>query len=207
MSGKGENKLEMFEWFTIRATGTVAYLLLYLSVIIGLYSQVQKKRKKKINGVIYLHESLSNWAIILVGGHLGVLMIDAFMGFKWSELFIPFQSAYKTIPMALGTIAFYFLIITIITSKLRKKIGYLRWRKLHALNPILYMLVTIHGLWIGSDFKGEILAIVNIIPLLIMGIIMLFIGKNGGNTPQKSATVRSQPETMSRAARFDRPMH
>ncbi len=199
--------MQMLEWFTIRATGTVAYLLLYLSVIIGLYSQVQKKRKKKMNGVIYFHETLSNWALILVCGHLGVLMIDSFIGFKWTELFIPFKTTYKTIPMALGTLSFYFLIITIITSKLRKKIGYLRWRKLHALNPILYMMVTIHGLWIGSDFKGEILAVINIIPLLIMGIIMLFIGRSGGNNHQKTADQIAQQSAMSRVARMEKPVH
>lgn len=165
--------MQMLEWYMIRGTGTVAYLLLYLTVMIGLFSQVQKKRKKKMNGVINLHESLSNWALILVFGHLGLLLIDSYIGFNWTEIIVPFNTTYKPFPMALGTISFYFLIITIVTSKLRKKVGYLRWRKLHALNPILYIMVTIHGLWIGTDFNGEILAIVNLIPIPIMGIFAL----------------------------------
>lgn len=163
--------MEMFEWYTIRATGTVAYLLLYLSVMFGLYSQVQKKRKKKINGVLYLHESLSNWALILTCGHLGILLIDSYTGFKWTELLIPFATTYETIPMALGILGFYFLILTMITSKLRKQIGYQRWRTLHALNPILYIFVTLHTLWQGTDFSGTILATVNLIPLLIIGVL------------------------------------
>lgn len=198
--------MQMLEWYAIRATGTIAYLLLYLSVLIGLFSQVQKKRKKKINGVIYLHETLSDWALILVCGHLGILMIDTFIGFKLSDLFIPFSSSYKTIPMALGTISLYFLIITIITSKMRKKIGYLKWRKLHALNPILYMMVTIHGLWIGTDFKGEILAVVNLVPLVIMGIIMLAIGSGDGNVAQKAPAARPQQANRSRTSRMERPL-
>lgn len=157
----------------IRGTGTVAYILLYLTVIVGLFSQVQKKRKKKMIGVINLHEELSNWAIILVAGHLGLLLLDTFIGFKWTEIFVPFNTNYKPIPMALGTVSFYFLVITFITSKLRKKMGYLRWRKLHALNPILYIMVTIHGLWIGTDFNSEIVAIANLIPFPIMGIFAL----------------------------------
>jgi DMSO/TMAO reductase YedYZ heme-binding membrane subunit len=157
----------------IRGTGTAAYILLYFTVIVGLFSQVQKKRKKKMIGVINLHEELSNWAIILVGGHLGLLLLDTYIGFKWTEIFIPFDTNYKPIPMALGTVSFYFLVITFFTSKLRKKIGYLRWRKLHALNPILYIMVTIHGLWIGTDFNPEIVAIANLIPFPIMGIFAL----------------------------------
>ena len=160
--------MEMLEWYMIRATGTVAYVLLYLSVIIGLYSQVQKKRKQKVTSTLYLHESLSNWAFILVCGHLGFLLIDSYISFKWFEVLIPFNTDYKPLPMAMGIISLYFLMMTIISSKARKIIGYQKWRKLHALNPILYGLVTLHGLLIGSDFQGSVLAFINIAPFLII---------------------------------------
>lgn len=164
--------MQMLEWYTIRATGAVAYLLMYCSVLVGLFSQIQKSRKKKINGVLHLHEALSDWSLILVCGHLGVLLLDSFMSFKWTEVLIPFHTNFKPIPMALGILSFYFLIITIFTSKWRKKIGYLRWRKLHALNPIMYIFVTLHGLFIGTDFQGTMLAVVNLLP--IMGILLPF---------------------------------
>lgn len=161
--------MEMFEWYMIRATGSVSYLLLYLSVIIGLYSQVQKKRKQKVTSTLFLHESLSNWALILALGHVGFLLIDSYISFQWIEVLTPFNTNYKPIPMAMGTLSLYFLIMTIVTSKARKTIGYQKWRKLHALNPILYVLVTIHGLMIGTDFQGIVIAFVNIVPILIMG--------------------------------------
>lgn len=160
--------MESFEWYAIRATGTVAYLLLYLAVLTGLYSAVQKKRKKKVANLNYLHEVLSDWALILTCGHVGILLIDSYFSFKLSAILIPFTSSYETIPLAMGTISMYFLILTIVTSKFRKKIGYLRWQKLHALNPILYILVTMHGLLSGTDFSGTVLAAVNIIPVVIM---------------------------------------
>ncbi|MGF6948050.1 sulfoxide reductase heme-binding subunit YedZ [Neobacillus sp. B4I6] len=161
--------MEMFEWYMIRATGLVAYLLLYLSVIIGLYSQVQKKRKQKVTSSLFLHESLSNWALYLVGGHVGFLLIDSYISLQWVEILIPFNTDYKPLPMALGALSLYFLIMTIVTSKARKKIGYQKWRKLHALNPILYIFVTIHGLLIGTDIQGAVLAAVNILPIILLG--------------------------------------
>lgn len=164
--------MEMFEWFLIRATGTVAYLLLYLSVIIGLYSQVQKKRKQKVTITLFLHESLSNWALYLVLVHVGLLLIDTYISFQWYEVLIPFNTNYKPLPMAMGALSLYFLSITVVTSKARKKLGYQKWRKLHALNPILYILVTLHGLFIGTDFQGNILAVINIIPLILMGVML-----------------------------------
>lgn len=168
--------METMEWYAIRATGTVAYLLLYLAALTGLFSIVQKKRKKKINNLLHFHEALSDWSLILTCGHLGVLLIDTYFPFKLSEILIPFASGYETISMAIGTIGFYFLIITIITSKFRKKIGYQRWQKLHSLNPILYILVSMHGLMSGSDFQGAILAVVNIVPIIIIAG-MLLMGK------------------------------
>ncbi|MFK9091112.1 ferric reductase-like transmembrane domain-containing protein [Bacillus salipaludis] len=164
--------MEMFEWYMIRATGTVAYLLLYLSVIIGLYSQVQKMRKQKVTSTLVLHESLSNWAFYLVLGHVSFLLIDSYISFQWFEVLIPFNTDYKPLPMAMGALSLYFLIITVVTSKARKKIGYQKWRKLHALNPILYILVTLHGLFIGTDFQGVVLAVVNIIPVIFMGMLL-----------------------------------
>ena len=165
--------MESFEWYAIRATGTVAYLLLYAAVLTGLYSMVQKKRKKKVNNLLHLHEVLSDWSLILTCGHLGVLLIDSYFPFKLSEILIPFTSGYETLSMAMGTIATYFLILTIITSKFRKKIGFQRWQKLHALNPILYIFVTLHGLMSGTDFQGTILAAVNLAPIIIMGGMLL----------------------------------
>lgn len=170
--------METFEWYAIRATGTVAYLLLYMAALTGLYSMVQKKRKKKINNLLHLHESVSDWSLILTCAHLGVLLIDSYFPFKLTAILIPFASGYETLSMALGTIAFYFLILTIVSSKFRKKVGYQRWRKLHALNPLLYCMVTLHGLMSGSDFSGAIIAAVNIVPVLIMGGLLLVDKKN-----------------------------
>lgn len=165
--------MEMYEWYMIRATGTVAYIMLYLSIIVGLYSQVQKKRKRKMTTSLYWHESLANWALILTIGHIGFLLIDSYMSFNWLEVLVPFASDYQPLSMTLGTLALYFIILTIITSKLRKVIGYQKWRKLHALNPILYIMVTIHGLLSGTDFFGNILAVVNILPFIIFGVVLM----------------------------------
>ncbi|MEH7076000.1 ferric reductase-like transmembrane domain-containing protein [Neobacillus drentensis] len=160
--------MESFEWYAIRATGVVAYLLLYLAALTGIYSAVQKKRKKKVNHLLHFHEVLSDWSLNMTAGHLGILLIDAYMKFSGSDILIPFSGSYETISMGIGSIATYFLVLTIVTSKFRKQIGYKRWQKLHALNPILYILVTVHGLMSGTDFQGMVLAVVNIVPVVLM---------------------------------------
>ncbi|MBO9129403.1 ferric reductase-like transmembrane domain-containing protein [Bacillus sp. 165] len=156
-----------YVWYFIRATGTVAYLLLYASVMVGLFSQVQKKRRKKVKNTLHLHEALSNWALILVTCHLVFLFFDTYLSFQWFELFLPFTTDYKPFPMAIGTFSFYILLITFVTTKLRKKIGIQTWRKLHMLTPFLYIFVTAHALLIGTDFQAFSIFILNMVPLAV----------------------------------------
>ncbi|MGJ7912889.1 ferric reductase-like transmembrane domain-containing protein [Neobacillus sp. LXY-1] len=160
--------MEMFEWYVIRATGIVAFLLLYVSVITGLYSQIQKQRKQNMSGTLFLHEALSDWALYLTFGHVVVTLMDKYMTFNLIEVLVPFATDYKPIPMSLGIIAMYFLIMTILTSKARKKIGLQKWRKLHALNPIIYIFVMLHWIFMGTDVQGTILAAINIVPFILI---------------------------------------
>ncbi|WP_379971186.1 ferric reductase-like transmembrane domain-containing protein [Ectobacillus sp. sgz5001026] len=153
-------------WYLIRATGTVAYILLYVATIIGLYTQILKRKKRKINTWLNLHEPLSNWAFILVLAHLGFLFFDAYAKFTWTDLLIPFSTSYKPLPMALGIFSLYILTITIITTKLRKAIGIKFWRKLHVFTPIMYILVTVHSVLIGTDFQLTIVMLINLIPVI-----------------------------------------
>ncbi|MED4203009.1 hypothetical protein [Neobacillus mesonae] len=51
--------------------------------------------------------------------------------------------------------------------------GYQTWRKIHALNLVLYVFVTLHGLLMGTDFQGTWLAVINIVPFIILGIMLL----------------------------------
>lgn len=153
-------------WYFIRATGTVAYVLLYLATIIGLYTQILKRKKRKMNSWLNLHEPLSNWAFILVIAHLGFLFFDTYVKFTWSDLLVPFSTSYKPLPMALGIISLYLLTITILTTKVRKVIGIKIWRKFHAITPIMYILVTIHSVLIGTDFKLTMIMLINLIPVI-----------------------------------------
>jgi sulfoxide reductase heme-binding subunit YedZ len=169
-----------YVWYFIRATGTVAYLILYTSVMVGLFSQVQKKRKQKIGNTLYLHESLSNWALILIAAHLIFLFFDTYVSFQWFELLVPFATDYKPLPMAIGTVSLYALLVTFITTKLRKQIGIQTWRKLHMLTPVLYIFVTAHALLIGTDFQASSILLLNILPLSIF--LWLLFKRHGTST-------------------------
>ncbi|UOF88659.1 ferric reductase-like transmembrane domain-containing protein [Fodinisporobacter ferrooxydans] len=140
-------------WYLTRAAGITSYVLLSLSVMSGLYGLVRKKHGQSPGIYPLLHTALANWAMYIAMFHVAILFFDQYTNFTWKDILVPFATTYKTIPMAIGIIGFYLLIATILTTEMRNKIGVKIWRKLHMLSPIVYIMVTLHGLWIGTDSK------------------------------------------------------
>ncbi len=140
-------------WDTARAGGFTAYVLLALSVIVGLALTTQLQSPSKWPRIINneMHNFLTLLATIFVGVHILATWVDPFTKFGWNEIFIPFVSHYHPLWMASGIIALYLSIAIGISTLLRSKIGYKMWRHLHILTLVVYALVTLHGLFTGSD--------------------------------------------------------
>ena len=160
--------MDQYIWYLIRATGMVAYVLMFFSVLTGLYSQYAKSRKIKIKNTLFLHEKLSDWSLILVVIHVVALFFDRYVTLNWIEILVPLQTNYHPLGMATGIFALYFLIFTMVTSKAKKLIGYKVWKKLHGLNPILYILTTVHGIFLGSDTNTAFYVGINAVPMVIL---------------------------------------
>jgi methionine sulfoxide reductase heme-binding subunit len=143
--------MEISTWSLIRSSGIVAYLLLSLSVAAGLYVSIRKRSGGKGAMWSFFHIAVGNWALYLSIFHGILVSYDTYVGFQWRELLIPFASHYKTIGMAMGTLGLYALFVTVFTSEFRQAIGISRWQKLHRVNPLLYIMVTFHGILTGTD--------------------------------------------------------
>jgi predicted ferric reductase len=139
-------------WAVARAGGFTAYILLALAVSVGLALSLhwQSARwPRLINSE--LHNFLTLLSLIFVIVHVLAVWIDPFTNFGWKEIFIPFVSHYRTGWMALGIVALYLGIAIGISTWVRPKIGYKMWRRLHYLTLLIFALVTIHGIFTGSD--------------------------------------------------------
>ncbi|TCP52185.1 ferric reductase like protein [Tumebacillus sp. BK434] len=142
-------------WLLIRASGIVAYVLLSLTVLTGLYSMFRKHRSLPPGLVPALHNTLSNWALYLVLFHAAMLFYDHYKSYSWQDILIPFHAADAArIPMGIGILGLYLLAFTILTTELRRTIGSRIWRLLHMLSPVAYLLATVHGIWQGTDTQA-----------------------------------------------------
>ena len=140
-------------WDVARAGGFTAYILLGLSVALGLALSMKWQSPSKWPRIINneLHNFLTLLALIFTTVHVLAVWLDPYTHFGWNEVFIPFLTHYRTIWMSLGIVALYLGIAIGISTWIRPFIGYKWWRRLHYLTLALYVLVTIHGILTGSD--------------------------------------------------------
>ncbi len=144
-------------WYASRASGLVAFLLLYISIFLGLTLRIPLLRK--IFSPVYsmkIHCWISFQALLFAFFHAFVLIFDKWLGFKLSDLFIPFASQYQPGLTALGVFGFYLMIILIITSYSRKLMSQKIWRAVHFTNIVLYGIAFVHALYLGTDLKVEL---------------------------------------------------
>jgi len=147
-----------WDWYVIRASALVGFLLLYISVFSGTVSYLPGIKKyflrlKSLN----FHCWISLQAFIFATVHGTMLLFHKFIPFDWKDVFIPFHSSFGPLLVALGTISLYLTIILIATSYARKYISQKLWRTIHALNIGLYIFAIIHTFYLGTDLKSGIL--------------------------------------------------
>ncbi len=146
---------ETVTWDIARAGGFTAYILLGLSVALGLALSMKWQSPSKWPRIINneLHNFLALLALVFTTVHVLAVWIDPYTKFGWSEVFIPFLTHYRTLWMSLGIVALYLGIAIGISTLLRPYIGYAWWRRLHYVTIAIYVLVTIHSIMTGSDTK------------------------------------------------------
>jgi len=142
-------------WYTSRAAGIVAYLLLSGSVAWGLILTTKIiKELAPPPAVMAVHNAVSWVAIGLGMLHAVSLMFDTYYTYTVWDLIIPFTGPYRPGWVGLGTLSFYVMVLSSVTFTWRSKIGMKTFRLIHYLTFPLYAIVTIHGLMAGTDSSG-----------------------------------------------------
>lgn len=140
-------------WYLARAAGFVAYLLIWLSVVLGLL--ITGKLSRLWPGgptTVDLHQFSGLLGLAFAVFHGGILLGDQYSGFTLVQLLVPFAGAsYRPLAVGLGQVAFYVGLLVALSFYVRRHIGYRVWRLLHFGAFAVYVLVTAHGLAAGTD--------------------------------------------------------
>jgi predicted ferric reductase len=161
-------------WNIIRISGIAAYLLLFAGVFLGI-AQGMPMAKGKPKAVMLTWHTRTNWLAFGLGIiHALTLVVDHYSPFTWSELLIPFTASVHPIGTGLGTLAFYGLLIVLLSSDLRNKLGRRWWFMFHMLSYPVFASLLIHGMITGSDSNHVIMRLMYVFTgISIIGITVL----------------------------------
>jgi len=149
-------------WYLTRGTGTIALILLTLSVAIGV-ANVRRLRTENVPRFVLdaVHRNVSLLAMAFLAVHIVTSLLDTFAPIRLLDVIIPFSSAYRPLWVGFGAVAFDLLVAVLITSLLRRRFGYRAWRTVHWAAYACWPFALLHGLGTGSDTKtGWMLVIV-----------------------------------------------
>jgi sulfoxide reductase heme-binding subunit YedZ len=139
-------------WYTTRATGIVALVLLSASVVIGVLTSVRFGTRMWPRFTIQdLHRRFSLLAMVFVGLHVVTTVSDSYAPIGWLSVVVPFISPYRRLWLGLGTVTVDLLLAVTISSLLRHRINPRTWRALHWLAYACWPLAVVHGLGTGTD--------------------------------------------------------
>jgi DMSO/TMAO reductase YedYZ heme-binding membrane subunit len=139
-------------WYTARAGGIVALALSGASVVWGLLLSgriLQGRPSPK--WLLDLHRFLGGAAVAFTGIHVAALMADSTVQFGWTDVLIPFASAWNPVAVALGVTAGYLLLAVQVSSMMMKRLPRRLWKWIHLSSYGLFWLGIAHGAMAGTD--------------------------------------------------------
>lgn len=140
------------QWWAGRSTGFVAYVALALSMVFGLMVS-----SRGLDGAIARktilehHQQWTVAAIVATVAHVLVVATDQYVEIGLRGALLPGQAADLTGPVALGVVAWWALIVLVLSSWLRGAMSYTVWRVVHAVAFGGFLLGLLHGLTAGTD--------------------------------------------------------
>jgi predicted ferric reductase len=144
---------QMRLWLMARATGITALLILTALVGLGLLLShpVNQTTWKLSKRVFPWHQNLFVFALAFSLIHAISLSVDPYAGVGFEGLLVPGMSSYRSVPVALGSIALYALLVTGLTARYTRLLPAGWWLHLHRLSLVVFALAWSHGIVSGTD--------------------------------------------------------
>lgn len=149
--------LDTFLWILARVTGLSSAAALAICLLTGLTMRSAVLDWLASNRALRsTHEFTAVLWIPLGLSHLVFLVLDGSVGtpIRLVDLVVPFQVAYGTFAIGLGTLTFDLLVLVAVTGWLRRRIHPVAWRWLHRLAYAACAMLFLHALLAGSDFSA-----------------------------------------------------
>jgi len=139
-------------WYTMRATGVVALVLLSLTVVLGILTAGRvRTRSWPAFAQAELHKRISLLAMVFLAIHVVTAVLDSYVDVGWVAVLVPFASPYRPLWTGLGTVSVDLLVAVAVSSALRQRIAPRTWRGIHWLAYGSWPVAMAHSLGMGTD--------------------------------------------------------
>ncbi len=139
-------------WYLARTSALIGYFFVWLSMIWGLLLSTKIVKSRVSPALTFsTHEFLSLMGLGFALFHTFILLGDNYLNFSLVDVLLPFHATFKPGLVGVGIISLYLYALLTASFYVRKRIGRKLWRTLHYATFVLYIMVTAHGLLIGTD--------------------------------------------------------
>ncbi|HEV7524311.1 MAG TPA: ferric reductase-like transmembrane domain-containing protein [Acidimicrobiia bacterium] len=139
-------------WYTARATGLVAVVLLTASVTLGILTKLRWSSPRTPRFVTAtLHKNISLLSVAFLGVHILTTLLDRASPVHLLNAIVPFTGSYRPFWIGMGVVAIDLLAALVVTSLARKRIGYRVFRAVHWSAYACWPIAMLHGLGSGTD--------------------------------------------------------
>lgn len=162
-------------WYLIRGAGVIAYVLLAVSVVVGLMISGRMAPSGRVRVDLYeVHIFTSLLAISFGLAHALTLLLDNFTPFTPAQILIPFTSDYRPFPVALGIVGMYLTAAVYGSFWIRHRVGHARWRAFHYTTFAAFVLLTAHAILSGADAGTIWLVVTMIASSVLVGALTIY---------------------------------
>jgi DMSO/TMAO reductase YedYZ heme-binding membrane subunit len=162
------------DW-VIRAAALLGYQFVFMSIISSAY-MVQLVRRFG-RPFVQMHHVLSVAGLIMVSLHPLAVALRA----GTAKVFLPRFDSLRLFLELGGRPAWYFIVVAALVALWRRRLGS-TWRVVHMLNYVAFLLATVHGNLIGTNFQNPVTRAVS--ALMVVAVVAVFVRKRiGGRRP------------------------
>jgi predicted ferric reductase len=139
--------------------GLSAMVLVTLNVLLGVlvsrnYNPARRWPHRKIP-LFRIHNWTAYVALVLILLHPALLLFNTTPAFRVGDLLYPVYSPGQSLYNTLGAITWYSLLVVVVTSYLRPRLGSRLWKKIHFAAYFAAAMMFVHGTLIDPNLKGQ----------------------------------------------------
>lgn len=139
-------------WYFGRGFGVSALVLFSLVVVLGIVTRAGRPLPGLPRvAVTTVHRTASLAAVLFLSLHVVTLLLDPYSQLRVADVVLPFLAGYRPFWQGLGTLALDLVVVLVVSSLLRHRLGLRTWRFIHWAAYACWPLAIVHAVGTGTD--------------------------------------------------------